>query len=201
MKLRKRFDSPANVTNEPVVQAQEVHLNLQQGEQVVVEESPPPFQPRRAKHARKKRLTMYNVFAILLLIVVVAGISTGLIKREQTQTTAPSQESVAMQETVPDEKTVVQVLEPQSIKPQPQRVEPVVIQPQQPTVISTKEVQKPVTQQVMKHKVKPGETLYRISIRYYHTGKYASYLTKVNGLRSPSDLVSGTTIKVPYPPN
>ncbi|MBP1933493.1 hypothetical protein [Ammoniphilus resinae] len=66
----------------------------------------------------------------------------------------------------------------------------------------SKPVEKPpVYTKVMKHKVGVGETLYRISLAYYHTGKFATFLAKHNKLKNPTELVSGSIIEVPFPPN
>jgi LysM repeat protein len=50
------------------------------------------------------------------------------------------------------------------------------------------------------HVVKQGETLYRISVNYYQTGQYSHFLAQYNQLQHPTDLVSGKSIKIPFPP-
>ncbi len=61
-------------------------------------------------------------------------------------------------------------------------------------------VVKPVYKKIIRHKVGVGETLYRISLKYYHTGRYATFLGKHNHIQDPSNLISGTFIKIPFPP-
>ena len=59
---------------------------------------------------------------------------------------------------------------------------------------------KPAYERIIKHRVQPEETLYRISLLYYKTGKHSSFLANHNHLQRPSDLVSGKTIEIPFPP-
>lgn len=59
---------------------------------------------------------------------------------------------------------------------------------------------KPVYKKIIRHKVGAGETLYRISVKYYDTGRYAPFLGRYNRIRDPSNLISGTFIKIPFPP-
>ncbi|MBN6188558.1 LysM peptidoglycan-binding domain-containing protein [Aneurinibacillus sp. BA2021] len=50
---------------------------------------------------------------------------------------------------------------------------------------------------VLRHRVQKGDTLYKISVMYYGTGKYQFYLARYNGIRQ---LNAGTVLKVPIPP-
>jgi LysM repeat protein len=108
--------------------------------------------------------------------------------------------------------------ETSSIKPEsdPQQSAEVKLKPaeaaviEEPTVASTEESvpasgvtsdpPKPAYERIVKHRVKPGETLYSISLSYYKTGKYSAFLTKHNRLEQPSDLISGRVIEIPFPP-
>ncbi|HJV44774.1 MAG TPA: LysM peptidoglycan-binding domain-containing protein [Bacillota bacterium] len=62
------------------------------------------------------------------------------------------------------------------------------------------DINKAVQTRVIKHKVQTGDTLYKISLKYYHTGRYTDYLAKHNHLKSPSDLTVGKIIEVPEQP-
>lgn len=47
------------------------------------------------------------------------------------------------------------------------------------------------------HVVEPGENLYRISLKYYQSGKYAEALAEYNGLTDKDDLYAGYKLKIP----
>jgi LysM repeat protein len=50
---------------------------------------------------------------------------------------------------------------------------------------------------ILRHRVQKGDTLYKISVMYYGTGKYQFYLARYNGIQN---LYAGTVLKVPIPP-
>ncbi|OEF98518.1 LysM peptidoglycan-binding domain-containing protein [Desulfuribacillus alkaliarsenatis] len=51
--------------------------------------------------------------------------------------------------------------------------------------------------QYKEHRVVRGETLWRISMQYYGTGRYVDDLARYNNLTNPRLIVSGTVIKIP----
>ncbi|WCK56041.1 LysM peptidoglycan-binding domain-containing protein [Aneurinibacillus sp. Ricciae_BoGa-3] len=53
---------------------------------------------------------------------------------------------------------------------------------------------------VLYHRVRPGETLYRLSLRYYNTGQYQYYLANYNGIKDAENVITGTYLKIPIPP-
>jgi LysM repeat protein len=61
---------------------------------------------------------------------------------------------------------------------------------------------KPVAKKkrVLRHRVQPGDTLYKISVMYYGTGKYQFYLARYNGIRDTGNVLAGSIVKVPLPP-
>jgi len=208
MQLRKRFvkpDKKINLVSEPediLIDSQpdqdpdEVEAEAEVGD-------PPLFQPRREKHTKKKGLTVSVFFAAFLSIILFVGWGAGWMKHEQEKTVASTNAPITVEPPVAEEQ-MEKVAAPAPNESKPVEQPKVSVPAQQPKPQNNSkppEVQKPVNKQIMKHKVQPGETLYRISIKYYHTGKYADYLTRYNGLGSPSQLVSGTYIRVPYPPN
>jgi LysM repeat protein len=69
-----------------------------------------------------------------------------------------------------------------------------------PMVKSAKK--KPVAKKnrVLRHRVQPGDTLYKISVMYYRTGKYQFYLARYNGIRDTGNVLVGSIVKVPLPP-
>jgi LysM repeat protein len=56
------------------------------------------------------------------------------------------------------------------------------------------------SEQMQRHTVVAGETLYRISMNYYRSRRYVDFLARYNHLTDPASLVVGTTILIPFPP-
>ncbi|WP_102347139.1 LysM peptidoglycan-binding domain-containing protein [Bacillus sp. Marseille-P3661] len=52
----------------------------------------------------------------------------------------------------------------------------------------------------IEHKVKSGDSLYKLSIKYYNSSQFQQFLALYNGLHNSNDLQIGETIMVPYPP-
>ncbi|MEW9669702.1 LysM peptidoglycan-binding domain-containing protein [Ammoniphilus sp. 3BR4] len=102
-----------------------------------------------------------------------------LNERENGDSSSPQQENIVQ----PAPEPVKQAPEPDA---QPKS---------KPSAVDT-----PSFERIAKHKVEVGETLYRISVKYYSSGKYADFLARHNNLKTPSDLISGTYIQVPFPP-
>ncbi|MCF6093499.1 LysM peptidoglycan-binding domain-containing protein [Microaerobacter geothermalis] len=50
------------------------------------------------------------------------------------------------------------------------------------------------------HRVKPGETLYSITMYYYKDKRYVPFLAEYNAIENPRNIMAGVTIKVPLPP-
>jgi nucleoid-associated protein YgaU len=72
---------------------------------------------------------------------------------------------------------------------------------------TSKTVAKPVKKKpvirkkrALRHRVQPGDTLYKISVMYYGTGKYQFYLARYNGIRDTGNVLVGSVVKVPLPP-
>ncbi|WP_157738003.1 LysM peptidoglycan-binding domain-containing protein [Aneurinibacillus soli] len=53
---------------------------------------------------------------------------------------------------------------------------------------------------VIRHRMQAGETLYKLSVRYYGTGKYQFYLARYNNIRNTQNVFVGSTVKIPMPP-
>ncbi len=51
--------------------------------------------------------------------------------------------------------------------------------------------------QVKQHRVKSGETLWKISMQYYGTGKYVGELALYNKIANPRHIISGSTLTIP----
>lgn len=56
------------------------------------------------------------------------------------------------------------------------------------------------SEQMQRHTVVAGETLYRISMNYYRSRRYVDFLARYNHLTDPASLIVGTTILIPFPP-
>ncbi|WP_052947685.1 LysM peptidoglycan-binding domain-containing protein [Aneurinibacillus tyrosinisolvens] len=71
-----------------------------------------------------------------------------------------------------------------------------------PAVVQSKKAEPAVKRKnrVLRHRVQPGDTLFRISMMYYETGKYQTYLARYNHVRNTGNILVGTIIKVPVPP-
>lgn len=202
MQLRKRFlNNNDKDQNEPVMEPQEIYID-EQPDQCAADEGEQPslIEPRRVRHSKGKKMTTVFIFVSFVSVILFVGWGAGWMKREQTRTTTTVNAPLKVEAQSTPKAVEKVVPQPIESKPAVQPQTPAPTQVTQPKVKEKQELRKPVFKQIMKHKVEPGETLYRISIKYYHTGNYANYLTQYNGLRSPSDLVSGTYIKVPYPP-
>lgn len=53
---------------------------------------------------------------------------------------------------------------------------------------------------IVTHKVRSGETLYRITMKYYHKKHYVDFLAAYNNLEDPREIYTGQAIKIPMPP-
>ncbi|MFV9510720.1 LysM peptidoglycan-binding domain-containing protein [Tepidibacillus sp. LV47] len=56
--------------------------------------------------------------------------------------------------------------------------------------------EKPIRPMIL-HLVQSGETMFRISLKYYKTGRYAEKLAKYNQIKDFSKLETGSTLKIP----
>ncbi|WP_134698926.1 LysM domain-containing protein [Ammoniphilus sp. YIM 78166] len=164
--------------------------------------------PRSAIHGRKQKPTNPNrrgrVLALLLLPIFLCGavwwyFGETIVNYEASS--SPPSPALRLEKEEPSVD---------SIAPVQAETKPEVEEPTEPPAAQVEEKPtappavpapaKPAYDRITKHKVEVGETLYRISLRYYSTGKYADFLGRHNKLKQPSDLVSGTTIEVPFPP-
>lgn len=55
-------------------------------------------------------------------------------------------------------------------------------------------------QKEQEHEIKGGDSLYKISIQYYHSSKYQQFLADYNHIQNSNNLTLGQTIKIPFPP-
>ncbi|WCN36757.1 LysM peptidoglycan-binding domain-containing protein [Aneurinibacillus uraniidurans] len=74
--------------------------------------------------------------------------------------------------------------------------------------VTRSEASKPVQKQaspskkkrVIRHRMQAGETLYKLSVRYYGTGKYQFYLARYNNIHNTQNVFVGSIVKIPMPP-
>jgi LysM repeat protein len=50
---------------------------------------------------------------------------------------------------------------------------------------------------IAEHVVQPGETFYRITVKYYQSRKYEDYLAEFNGIKDKTQIQSGMILKIP----
>jgi|GEM_PF-5252527 len=208
MEIRRRLKDKDNHMEKKEMEETDNQKNID-SEEVI-----PGLPPRKKVH--KKRRSAFSLpsmklgFPITLGLLLLVGGVWSLLGQDfsDNQTTmvdpvtAPEPKQVVIEE--PKEKQTKPLVE--AVHLEKTNSEPVhsALQPtaEQPAVKESKPVDKPpVYTKIMKHKVGVGETLYRISLAYYKTGKFATFLAKHNKLKNPTDLVSGSIIEVPFPPN
>lgn len=194
--------------------------NDQEQEKMIVEaeemeekaDSDSGIPPRSAIHGKKHKPANPNrrgrVIAMLLLPILLCGavwwyFGETIVNFEAVSSSPPPalpverEEPSSVEPPAPlqtETRPVGKEGEEQTVPPTNQAAEQPAALPVAPKPV------KPSYDRIVKHKVEVGETLYRISLRYYSTGRYADFLGRHNKLKQPSDLVSGTTIEVPFPP-
>ncbi|RXT13866.1 hypothetical protein [Ammoniphilus sp. CFH 90114] len=186
-----------------------------------MEEDGEEMPPRSAIHGRKrkgsassKRIGLMSFIMISLLgggaVLWFAGIGSVDHTTRATAPSAPVEESTGASKKE-EVFTGVEVNPGLTTEPAPSAAqeEAVEVSPtpeqRESSPASSENVQQPsppapTYDRMVKHKVEVGETLYRISIKYYASGKHADFLSRHNKLSRPSDLVSGTYIEIPFPP-
>ncbi|MED0764982.1 LysM peptidoglycan-binding domain-containing protein [Aneurinibacillus thermoaerophilus] len=82
----------------------------------------------------------------------------------------------------------------------PPKAKPVQAKAKVETVHASKSAPPYKKRRLLRHRVQPGDTLYKISVMYYGTGKYQFYLARYNGIRNTNNVYAGSVIKVPLPP-
>lgn len=55
-------------------------------------------------------------------------------------------------------------------------------------------------EKIIEHKVQSGDSLYKLSLKYYNSSKYQQFLAGFNKLNNSNDLQIGQSIKIPFPP-
>jgi cytoskeletal protein RodZ len=62
--------------------------------------------------------------------------------------------------------------------------------------------QEPVSESkiMAEHIVQPGETLYSITMKYYHSKKYMDYLAEYNGIKDTRNVEAGVKLMIPEKP-
>lgn len=53
----------------------------------------------------------------------------------------------------------------------------------------------------IEHKVKAGDSLYKLSIQYYDSPKYQQFLAGFNNIENSNDLKVGQIVTIPFPPS
>ncbi|GBF11586.1 LysM domain protein [Tepidibacillus sp. HK-1] len=145
--------------------------------------------PRKTIHKNKKKAKKYKINLLQLIVgaFILLIFITGYILY-------PDHEARKEQNGIPINPPNFEVIQPESNLSSNQNLNPNREKDQNEVVqeIETKEETKESI-----HIVKPGENLYRISLKYYQSGKYVSALAKYNGLKNSDDLYAGFKLKIP----
>lgn len=222
MELRRRQVDAYSTENVEIVQEA-----LEETEEEIESEGS-EIPPRSATHGRKKRGSARKkrsqLVAWLVFVLLAFGGAYWFLGEGGTERTIQATASLTrlLEEESQDPAEKHEVFNGVEVNTQPDRVEAAAIvdqdkedkpapQPQQENTVQPipepaepapvkEEVKVPSFDRIAKHKVEAGETLYRISVKYYSSGRYANFLARHNNLNKPSDLISGTYIHVPFPP-
>jgi LysM repeat protein len=173
--------------------------------------------PRSSVHPKPPvRLAPYYVAGALVLLALGGLVFWWYTVRNepsvaQTQTKAPSEQKVPSKPSVHENKLPApsvptsQTKPSEANKPAPEVGKPVTPVQQKPSVKPAAAQASPAKaapvakkqRKILRHRVQKGDTLYGISVMYYGTAKYQSYLARYNGIEK---LYAGSVIKVPIPP-
>lgn len=177
------------------------------------------FPPRKQIHIGKSTdtRTIFRLWVIVIALLIIVVGSFLLVRKVGGSASSVSGEAEVEQkvntrnvpihnydlkqkEVVPQKNEIVKKEEPApsntevTTKESPASAEIAL----KPTIEPTEKKQ--VDRKFIRHLVRPGETLYRISVHYYHSGRYSEYLATRNHLNDPANLIAGKTIVVPVPP-
>jgi hypothetical protein len=229
MELKRRFareqKSEPTQPEQPQDQTDidsENEMEMGSGEEIEQREEEIPATPSR--QITYKRHSAISLTKVGVMLVIIAGLAIGwhsfptrLSIDQQTTVAQPKQTTKSYsQESKPNgssEKAVQpnlasdtkQASQIEPIKKQastPPSNAPKVDPPEQSEEQSISKPTKPKarSEQMQRHTVIAGETLYRISLNYYRSRRYVDFLARYNHLTDPASLVVGTTILIPFPP-
>ncbi|TCS84109.1 LysM peptidoglycan-binding domain-containing protein [Tepidibacillus fermentans] len=182
-----------------------------------------PLPPRSMVHRKVKtkkkipsKIKKWNSLQIIvfLFIFLIIGTAYGVYQYGKTKDTIYQRESIhppILQDSKETEANDNQSVDQSELKQEPQSMmnkstesnptfEQELNQPQEdskPVEQNPDELKRDTPDQVIIHIVQPGETMFRISLKYYQTGSYADRLAKYNQINNLTKLPAGSTIKIP----
>ena len=208
----------AEVTAEQII-AQELHkANM---EPVTLQEQPEIEQPKatytdKDSDKKEKSAIPYLIATIIIVLLLCGGailfiyypdlFSSSSDKNvvDIPEVTQPVQPEAQLSDTIAHKDTVVEAVQPQPVVKKEPRAEPVKAESkpaqQQPTASAYSDsASYKITGTKTKYTIKEGETLTKVSLRFYGTKAMWPYIVKHNPkvIKNPDNVPYGTTIEIP----
>ncbi len=121
----------------------------------------------------------------------------GLVEKVQKDEEKVAQQAEEKEE---EEQDQVEAVQPTDTTPAPIDKTSTEVEVQEATPVpntTTEQVNKNEPTKVLHHRVKAGETLYRISMRYYKSRAGEEIIKKTNGLDANGTVMTGQILKIP----
>ena len=208
----------AEVTAEQII-AQELHkANM---EPVTLQEQPEIEQPKatytdKDSDKKEKSAIPYLIATIMIVLLLCGGailfiyypdlFSSSSDKNvvDIPEVTQPVQPEAQLSDTIAHKDTVVEAVQPQPVVKKEPTAEPVKAESkpaqQQPTASAYSDsASYKITGTKTKYTIKEGETLTKVSLRFYGTKAMWPYIVKHNPkvIKNPDNVPYGTTIEIP----
>ena len=208
----------AEVTAEQII-AQELHkANM---EPVTLQEQPEIEQPKatytdKDSDKKEKSAIPYLIATIIIVLLLCGGailfiyypdlFSSSSDKNvvDMPEVTQPVQPEAQLSDTIAHKDTVVEVVQPQPVVKKEPAAEPVKAESkpaqQQPAASAYSDsASYKITGTKTKYTIKEGETLTKVSLRFYGTKAMWPYIVKHNPkvIKNPDNVPYGTTIEIP----
>jgi len=208
----------AEVTAEQII-AQELHkANM---EPVTLQEQPEIEQPKatytdKDSDKKEKSAIPYLIATIIIVLLLCGGailfiyypdlFSSSSDKNvvDIPEVTQPVQPEAQLSDTIAHKDTVVEAVQPQPVVKKEPTAEPVKAESkpaqQQPTASAYSDsASYKITGTKTKYTIKEGETLTKVSLRFYGTKAMWPYIVKHNPkvIKNPDNVPYGTTIEIP----
>lgn len=208
----------AEVTAEQII-AQELHkANM---EPVTLQEQPEIEQPKatytdKDSNKKEKSAIPYLIATIIIVLLLCGGailfiyypdlFSSSSDKNvvDIPEVTQPVQPEAQLSDTIAHKDTVVEAVQPQPVVKKEPTAEPVKAESkpaqQQPTASAYSDsASYKITGTKTKYTIKEGETLTKVSLRFYGTKAMWPYIVKHNPkvIKNPDNVPYGTTIEIP----
>jgi nucleoid-associated protein YgaU len=224
MELKRRFAKEQKSELIQIEQSKnQVDIDLEK-EEIKAEEAEEEISAIPSRQLTYKRHTANPLVKIGIVLIVFAGLAAGwhlLPQRlgldQQATMVQPKQQAEQPSKTTPQaspaiepkqvpNSAVSQTANPVNSEPKTATSLPVAATPEPQQSSEEPKSVKPIKtaahfERVERHTVATGETLYRISMNYYRSGRYTHFLADYNRLEDPASLTAGNTILIPFPPD